>query len=95
MNCQLIVAGIASDDNDADPGTRNHEWSTYRLKPSWQTAMKEMEGAGRQGFNPKACPISHWMEETELRDDVEDDDTCELENLSSEISNLFKETDLV
>lgn len=103
IGCSLVVAGIASEDNDADSGTRTDtcrfvkdpetKWSSHRLRASWETATRELKGIGRKGFNPKTCPVSHWVEETELRND-EDDDECEFENANSEVTNLMTETAL-
>ena len=96
QNCFLLVVGIGTDDNDSDSPTRGDvakpAFSSQRLRNSYLTAIRALEGTDRRVLNPNVMLGSH-----QDSDSVEEDDNKEdlvASSIAESASNLMEETRL-
>jgi hypothetical protein len=63
--CHLLVAGVTSEENDADSPTRgckeHPDFSAARLRLSYEAAIRALQGCERQRLNSNSMKASHFQ----------------------------------
>ena len=104
----LLVVGIPSEDNDADPPSREEypSFCSKRLKSSYETAMRAFDGCDRLHLNSNGMGCSHFDESVfeemsaslKIEDSSPDDDETTIDghcdHIASCVAYLEKETTL-